>query len=129
MSQTQTIMDGMSVQGVPISDVLTIVNLKKAWQFFTESKEILDLNFEKKVNAIVAMEDALIPGELRSGQGGVDLGNGENFKPPKVNEKAEIEFLNQLLNSNCSAADQALTLMYHNMRNQCFGTGIRELQC
>ncbi|BDR57584.1 Fic family protein [Xylocopilactobacillus apicola] len=123
LPQTQTIMDGMSVQGVPVADILTIVNLKKAWQFITESNASLSLDFEKQINLIVAKEDALIPGSLRSGQGGVSLSDNEFFEPPIVNEQEEIKFIEELQDNDCSITDRAITLMYHNMRNQIFWDG------
>ncbi|MDK7347689.1 hypothetical protein QP515_11365, partial [Bifidobacterium dentium] len=67
LPQTQTIMDGMSVAGVPVEDVLTIVNLKRGWQYITTQNSPLTLTMEKQINKIVAAEDALVPGELRQG--------------------------------------------------------------
>ena len=67
-------MDGMSVAGVPVEDILTIVNLKRGWQYITAQNAPLTLTMEKQINKIVAAEDALVPGELRQGKGGVDLG-------------------------------------------------------
>ncbi len=77
LSQTQTIMDGMSVAGVPVEDVLTIVNLKRGWQYVTTQNEPLTLAMEKQINKVVAAEDALVPGDLRQGQGGINLGSEE----------------------------------------------------
>lgn len=68
LPQTQTIMDGMSVAGVPVEDVLTIVNLKRGWQYITTQNSPLTLTMEKQINKIVAAEDALVPGELRQGR-------------------------------------------------------------
>lgn len=79
LTQTQTIMDGMSVAGVPVEDVLTIVNLKRGWQYVTTETAEMTLDIEKSINKIVAAEDALVPGELRQGQGGVNLGDEEFF--------------------------------------------------
>lgn len=58
-------MDGMSVAGVPVEDVLTIVNLKRGWQYVTTQTEPLTLAIEKQINKVVAAEGALVPGELR----------------------------------------------------------------
>lgn len=33
LSQTQTIIDGLGVDGVPIDDINIIVQLKRAWQY------------------------------------------------------------------------------------------------
>lgn len=66
----QTIMDGMSVAGVVVEDVLTIVNLKRGWQCVTTQTESLTLPIEKQINKVVAAKDALVPGDLRQGIGG-----------------------------------------------------------
>lgn len=124
LPQTQTIMDGMSVAGVPVEDVLTIVNLKRGWQYITTLNEPLTLEMEKQINKVVAAEDALVPGELRQGQGGVDLGSEEFFDPPMVDEQEEQTFLQKTLaNSQTTTTDKALTILYHNMRQQIFWDG------
>lgn len=123
LPQTQTIMDGMSVAGVPVEDILTIVNLKKGWQYVTTQTDKMTLDMEKKINKIVAAEDALEPGGLRQGTGGVHLGNDEYFEPPMVDEKAEQNYLQDVLSSDRTTTDKALTLMYHNMRQQIFWDG------
>ncbi|MBA1394191.1 filamentation induced by cAMP protein fic, partial [Lactobacillus sp. XV13L] len=125
LPQTQTIIDGLGVDGVPIDQINTIVDLKRGWQFITEKNitEDITLDFEKEINRIVAAKDALIPGELRTGEGGVNVGSNDYFIPPKVSDKKEKLFLNDLLNSDRSTTDKALTLMYHNMRNQIFWDG------
>lgn len=53
LPQTQTIMDGISVAGVPVEDILTIVNLKRGWQYVTPKTENLTLPMEKQVNKIM----------------------------------------------------------------------------
>lgn len=123
LPQTQTIMDGMSVAGVPVDDILTIVNLKKGWQYVTTQTAETTLPIEKEINKIVAAEDALVPGELRQGTGGVHLGHNEFFEPPMVDEKAEQNYLQNVLNSDRTTTDKALTVMYHNMRQQIFWDG------
>lgn len=124
LPQTQTIMDGMSVAGVPVEDVLTIVNLKRGWQYVTTQNKSLTLAMEKQINKIVAAEDALVPGELRQGKGGVDLGSEEFFEPALIDETQEQAFLQKTLaDPQTTTTDKALTVMYHNMRQQILGDG------
>ena len=112
LPQTQTIMDGMSVAGVPVEDVLTIVNLKRGWQYITTQNSPLTLTMEKQINKIVAAEDALVPGELRQGKGGVNLGSEDFFEPPLINEKQEQSFLQKILTDpRTTITDKALTVM------------------
>ncbi|MEE6715984.1 Fic family protein [Schleiferilactobacillus harbinensis] len=122
--QTQTIMDGLGVDGVSIDDINVIVQLKKGWQLITEDDASLTLAFEKKINAIVALHDSLAPGELRTGQGGVDVGTADYFTPPAVDPNQESRFLTDLMQDDQrSTTDKALTLLYHNMRQQLFWDG------
>lgn len=68
-------MDDMSVAEVPVEDILMIINLKRGWQYVMAQNEPLTLPMEKQINKVVAAEDALVSGDLRQGQGGVNLGN------------------------------------------------------
>lgn len=123
LPQTQTIIDGLGVDGVPISDIEVIVQLKRGWQYIIENHNQLNLQIEKQINKIVALHDALIPGEIRTGNSEVVLYNGETFKPNIPNEEQEEKYLNDLLSSATTATDKAITLMYHNMREQIFWDG------
>lgn len=123
LPQTQRIMDGMSVAGVPIADVLTIINLKRGWQFISNHIETLTFEFEKEINKIVAAEDSLEPGNLRSGLDGIYLSSDEYFEPPMIDETEERDFLNNVINSKRTTTDKAMTIMYHNMRQQMFWDG------
>lgn len=82
----------------------------------------LTLTLEKQINKIVARDDAAFPGYLRNGQGLVATYRGD-FKPPLVSEDREKDFLAKLLDNNSSATNQAMTLLYHNMRQQMFYDG------
>ena len=113
---------GLGVDGVPIDDINIIVQLKRGWQFAINEKMPLDLNFEKKLNKIVARDTAAFPGYLRNGSGGVETYQGE-FEPPMIEEGQEQKYLKQLLASDSTATDKALHLMYHNMRQQMFYDG------
>lgn len=66
LPQTQTIIDGMSVSGVSIDDINTIVQLKRGWQFIINQLAPLTFEMEKQINKIVARDDALIPGEIHN---------------------------------------------------------------
>ncbi len=128
LQQTQTIIDGLGVDGVSIDDINIIIQLKRGWQYTINSDEGINLDFLKKANKIVALNESLAPGELRTGNGAVSTMKGE-YIPPQVNQEQEELFLTQLLlDKNRTNTDKALTLMYHLMRNQIFGTGISERQ-
>ena len=122
LPQTETIVSGLGVDGVSIDDINTTVQLKRGWQYIINEKNPLSLSVIKNINKIVARDDALFPGELRSGQGFVSTYKGD-YIPPEITEADEVNYLDQLLNSDKSATDKALTLMFHNMRQQIFWDG------
>ncbi|WEV52124.1 Fic family protein (plasmid) [Lactobacillus sp. ESL0731] len=122
LPQTQTIIDGMGVNGVSVDDINVIVQLKRGWQLAINYDQPFGLDFEKEINKIVARDTAAFPGYLRNGSGGVETYRGE-FTPPMINEQKEKSFLNSILNSDRSATDKAMTVMYHNMRQQMFYDG------
>jgi hypothetical protein len=93
-------MDGLGVDGIPIDDINIMVRLKRGWQFITASDEPLTLDFERQINAIV------------TGRNSTELAEKES------------NFLTALMqDTHRSATDKALTLLYHNMRQQLFWDG------
>ena len=124
LPQTQTIIDGMSVSGVSVEDINTIVQLKRGWQFIINQPTPLTFKMEKKINEIVARDDALIPGEIRTGHSEVAIVNGDTYVPIVPSEDDEEGFFEKVMNDTSrSATDKALTIMYRNMRNQIFWDG------
>lgn len=63
------IIDGLRADDVPTDDINIIVQLKRGWQYVINSDEKLDLDFLQNVNRIVALNESLAPGELRTGEG------------------------------------------------------------
>lgn len=123
LSQTQTIIDGLGVDGVPIDDINIIVQLKRAWQYIINEDRPVSLRVMKNINSVVAKMDSLVPGELRNGSGFVATLRGD-FVPPDVDEQAEEKYLQELLeNKDKSATEKSIELMYHLMRNQIFWDG------
>lgn len=121
--QTQAIIDGLDVDGVSIDDINVIVQLKQAWQYIINADRPMDLAFLKSINKLVALHDALEPGELRTGNGAVNTELGE-YVPDDVILPKEEEFITALVHdSHKSTTDEALTLMYHLMRSQIFWDG------
>ena len=124
LPQTQTIVDGMSAAGVSIDDTNVIVQLKRGWQYIINENKPLSLKIEQNINLLVARYDSLDPGNFRTGEVTVELGNNRGeYKPDSLNYKQEEKFFDELMHSDTSIADKAMTLMYHNMRNQLFWDG------
>ncbi|WP_125703464.1 Fic family protein [Lacticaseibacillus daqingensis] len=123
LPQTRTIMEGLGVNGVSIDDMNTIVQLKRGWDYITKEDQPLSLQIQKNINAIVAKYDALIPGALRTGQGGVDIGAADDYIPPMISEVTEQGFLATMMASQRSTTEKAMRIMYHDMRSQIFWDG------
>ena len=114
----QTIIDGMSAAGVSIDDSNVIVQLKRGWQYVIREDKALSLKIGQNINLLVARYDSLDPGSFRTGSVTVELGNDKGEWKPQ-----EVDFFNNLMQKDTSITDKAMTLMYHNMRNQLFGDG------
>ncbi|MDK6869461.1 MULTISPECIES: Fic family protein [Lactobacillus] len=124
LPQTQTIIDGMSAAGVSIDDTNVIVQLKRGWQYVIRENKPLSLNIEQNINLLVARYDSLDPGSFRTGNVTVELGNSNGeWQPPEINLDQERKFFDELMQKDTSITDKAMTLMYHNMRNQLFWDG------
>lgn len=52
---------------VAVDDVLTVVNLKRGFEVLFNHTDDSLLEKSKRINRIVAAEDALFPGEIRTG--------------------------------------------------------------
>lgn len=124
LPQTQTIIDGMSAAGVSIDDTNVIVQLKRGWQYVIRENKPLSLNIEQNINLLVARYDSLDPGSFRTRNVTVELGNSNGeWQPPEINLDQERKFFDELMQKDTSITDKAMTLMYHNMRNQLFWDG------
>lgn len=123
LPQTQAIMRGLGVNGVSLDDSNTIVQIKRGWDYITQEDDSISLQIEQNINLIVAKYDALVPGELRSGQGAVDIGDENDWVPPMIDEQAEEKWLTELMASDKSTTEKAMRLMYHDMRQQIFWDG------
>lgn len=123
LPQTQTIIDGLGVDGVSIDDINTIVQLKRGWQYIINDSSPFTFDKMKSINRIVALYDALDPGAIRTGESKVVLTSDDTYTPPIPNETQERKYFDNLINQTISTTDKAITLMYHNMRNQIFWDG------
>ena len=118
---TEAIYNGMGVQGVKVSDIVAVNNLKHAWQFVLDTLDgPADYPFVCKVNQCVG-GDSLIPraGYLRNVAVSMV---GTTWKPDMPIEsqiKEEMAEIGQIENPT----DRALTMMLYFMRKQMFLDG------
>ena len=119
--QTQTIVDGIAVQGMRIDDINTVVNLKNAWEFTIENIEYpLDFRFVSQVNKIIGNNNLIIDsGKIRN----TDVSMGGTTWKPKLPNKEEIEEQINIINGMENITDRAMTMMLYLMRTQPFYDG------
>lgn len=101
--QTQTIIDGVSVSGITITELLIIVHLKKAFYYTINLDQPINFDTEIKINQLVNIDDVL---------------TSTKFKP---NIEIENQYLTKILEDTyTSTTDKALTLMYHTINENIF---------
>lgn len=123
ISQINKIINKKPTNNISTSEIDTINQLNNGWlEMLNHYSSNLTLTMEQNINKIVTHDTAAFHGYLRNGTGNVETDQGD-FNPPMISETAEQNYLQQLLKSNQSATDKALTLMYHNMRQQLFYDG------
>lgn len=124
--EVQTLIDGITVGGHKISDVNQVLNIKQAWEYLLKEikKDTFKVNKETflEINRIIAIEDALESGVLRSGN--VGIAGTTSYTAPKSEELNNI-FDNELpvVLSVASDIEKALRLFLWGSLNQFFWDG------
>ena len=121
-AETQTLYDGGVVNGLTVSEVIAINNLKYAWQFILENDNIeYDYKSMCEIHELVADKLIYNPGLIRTTP--VNIG-GTNWKPQFPIESQIKEELNSLLNQTLkSKTEIAIEIMLWIMRRQLFLDG------
>lgn len=121
--QTETIIENGKVNGMRVSDVQKILNLKHAWEF------ILDKNvIQVKTDFYILSYIAGLVNEGFYEQGGRIRGvpvaiGGSNYVPPIPNEVEIKEAISKIVSSNASNIDKAIDLCLYVMKTQIFNDG------
>ncbi len=118
--ETETILNGVNVPNVKLDDIQCILNLRDAWKYVIATiEEEFDLNYICKINELVARNESLQWGSLRTGKVLIsgtdyvlDIPKEEKIKT-KLNELLEIE----------NVTTRAIKYMLYGMRNQLFWDG------
>lgn len=118
---TEAIFNGMSVNGVKVSDIIAVNNLKHAWQFVLENLEYpVDYAYICQINRLVGGDSLILnAGFIRNMP--VSIG-GTTWKP---NLPIEAQIKEQLEEFRAieNPTERAITLMLYIMRKQMFLDG------
>ncbi|EHM3140270.1 Fic family protein [Enterococcus faecalis] len=117
--QTEEIIKYNRANNVAVDDVLTVVNLKRGFEMLLNDVQEPLLETSKRINRIVAAEDALFPGEIRTG--GVEVSTIQGrYVPPMLTEDEVKNQYNKIMNQEISETEKALRLFLFISKNQIF---------
>lgn len=120
--QTEEIIKYNRANNVAVDDVLTVVNLKRGFEMLLNDVQEPLLETSKRINRIVAAEDALFPGEIRTG--GVEVSTIQGrYVPPMLTEDEVKNQYNKIMNQEISETEKALRLFLFISKNQIFWDG------
>lgn len=119
--QTETILNGMQISGVSVSDIETILNLRNAWKYLLNNidKEPLSVEYICRINEDISRNESLEWGVLRYGNVGV---SGTDFIPPIPNKEDVARKLHEIRQLT-DPVDRAVTYFPWAVKNQLFWDG------
>lgn len=120
--QTEEIIKYNRANNVAVDDVLTVVNLKRGFEMLLNDVQEPLLETSKRINRIVAAEDALFPGEIRTG--GVEVSTIQGrYVPPMLTEDEVNNQYDEIMNQDISETEKSLRLFLFISKNQIFWDG------
>lgn len=120
--QTEEIIKYNRANNVAVDDVLTVVNLKRGFEMLLNDVQEPLLETSKRINRVVASEDALFPGEIRTG--GIEVSTIQGrYVPPLLTETEVHDHFDKIMDQNISETEKALRLFLFIAKNQTFWDG------
>ena len=120
--QIEEIIKYNRANNVAVDDVLTVVNLKRGFELLLNDVQEPLLETSKRINRIVAAEDALFPGEIRTGGVEVSAIQGR-YVPALLTEDEVKNQYDKIMNQEISDTEKALRLFLFISKNQIFWNG------
>ncbi|MDV7824226.1 Fic family protein [Enterococcus gallinarum] len=120
--QTEEIIKYNRANNVAVDDVLTVVNLKRGFEMLLNDVQEPLLETSKRINRIVAAEDALFPGEIRTGGVEVSTIQGRYVPPMLTEDEVKVQY-DDLMDQNISETEKALRIFLFISKNQIFWDG------
>ncbi len=119
--ETKTILDGINVPNATLDDIQAILNMRDAWKYVLSTlNEPFSLDYACKVNSFVARNESLEWGVLRSGRVGI---SGTDYVPPIPERSCVEQFITELLASQGTVTEKALTYFAWGAKSQLFWDG------
>lgn len=120
--QTEEIIKYNRANNVAVDDVLTVVNLKRGFEMLLNDVQESLVETSKRINRVVAAEDALFPGEIRTGGLEVSTIQGRYVPPMLTDDEVKNQY-DEILNQEMSETEKALRLFLFISKNQVFWDG------
>ena len=118
--ETHTILDGINVPNLKLSDITCILNLKDAWRDLLNTlDDELNLEYICKINSLVSRNESLEWGVLRTGKVGI---TGTKYIPEIPNKEDVRKNISNILQIE-SITLRAIKMMLYGMRSQLFWDG------
>lgn len=118
--ETYSILEGGKIEGLTANDIVTINNLKHAWNFVLENEEMpLNYNMLREIHKIVGSNLIINAGTIRSTPARI---GGTEWTPQLPIESQIKEELEELLKIE-NTTERAITIMLWIMRRQMFLDG------
>lgn len=123
--ETQTIVEGISVQGKSIDDINSIVQMKRGWELlFATLHEKLTLDYVKKLHMELGKMTVINAGALRMDEVRIA---GSSYIPPVPDEKVVRSEFAALLSENTDWTEKALDIMLYLTKHQLFYDGNKRI--
>lgn len=125
--QTEAILENATINNVSPKDIAKVIDLRDAWEYVLNNLDApLDLKYLEDLHEIVAKED--VPwdrlGKLRTENVRI---SGTNYLPEVPNPETTIHHITEILDSNTTDTDKAITLLLYLMRVQLFLDGNKRI--
>ncbi|APR07640.1 Fic/DOC family protein [Lentilactobacillus parabuchneri] len=118
--EVEELIKGNTLHVVSDDDQLVVSNLRDAWNYVISEVPDFNLSTIKKINGLVAKDESLEWGQLRTGS--IQIG-GVSYVPPVPDEESVQHTLANMVGKGSSIIDTALEVMLYLMRSQLFWDG------
>ncbi len=119
--QTKTILQGVNVPSVQLTDIQAILNMRDAWHFLLGSiEQPVTLEYLCTINDYIARGESLEWGKLRSGSVMI---SGTDYLPPVPSTDTVEAELHAILAADSTATAKALEVFAWGTRGQFFWDG------